>query len=139
MSLSSEKRTEILQLLAAGKITADEAAELLNSAPEASTPPPAPQTPEHARSEAALKAQSNGGAPKWLHIHVSDLSSGKSKVKVNVPLRMVKFGLNMGKRFAPEIDGVDWDDLSRVMTEEEGVLVDVQDEEDGEHVRIFVD
>jgi hypothetical protein len=139
MSLSSEKRIEILQLLADGKITADEAAELLTPASEAPAPPSAPKASAPVESEAALKATSNGGAPKWLHIHVSDLSSGKSKVKVNVPLRMVKFGLNMGKRFTPDIEGVDWDDLSRVMTEEEGVLVDVQDEEDGEHVRIFVD
>jgi hypothetical protein len=52
---------------------------------------------------------------------------------------MVKFGLNVGRRFAPELDGIDWDDLSQVMTEEEGVLVDVQDAEDGEHVQIYVD
>lgn len=139
MSLSSEKRTEILQLLADGKITAEEAAELLTPASEAPTPPSTPQTPERVQGESTPKAKSDGNGPRWLHIHVSDLASGKSKVKVNVPLRMVKFGLNMGKRFAPEVDGVDWDDLSRVMTDEEGILVDVQDEADGEHVRIFVD
>jgi hypothetical protein len=49
MSLSSEKRTEILQLLSAGKITAEEAAELLTATPaapieniEEPSPPPAP-------------------------------------------------------------------------------------------------
>lgn len=139
MSLSNEKRTEILQLLADGKITAGEAAELLSPSPAAEaqspTPPPAPQAPEAAKQSEL----SNGRKPQWLHIHVSDLSTGKSRVKVNIPLRMVKFGLNMGRRFAPEMEGVNWDDLSRVVTEEEGVLVDVQDDEDGEHVRIYVD
>jgi DNA-binding transcriptional ArsR family regulator len=139
MSLSSEKRTEILQLLANGKITADEAAELLSASPKAEvetpTPSPAPPTPE----PAAKPVTSNGHKPKWLHVQVNDLATGKSKVKVNVPLRMVKFDLSIGKRFAPELEGMDWDDLSRVMTEDAGLLVDVQDEEDGEHVQIYVD
>jgi DNA-binding transcriptional ArsR family regulator len=136
MSLSTEKRTEILQLLADGKITAGEAAELLSPSPAAEaqspTPPPAPEALKQTEAE-------NGRKPQWLHIQVSDMSTGKSRVKVNIPLRMVKFGLNMGRRFAPEMEGVNWDDLSRVVTEEEGVLVDVQDDEDGEHVRIYVD
>lgn len=131
MSLSTEKRTEILQLLADGKITADEAAELLSSTPAKSVEEPV--------QKAVEPAESNGREPRWLHVQVSDLNTGKSKVKVNIPLRMVKFGLGMGRRFAPELDGIDWNDLSRVMTEEDGVLVDVQDTEDGEHVRIFVD
>jgi DNA-binding transcriptional ArsR family regulator len=142
MSLSSEKRTEILQLLADGKITADEAAEILSASPkvEIEEPTPAPKAPESVQTGTVEKsAVSNGRKPKWLHVQVNDLESGKSKVQVNIPLRMVKFGLGMGRRFAPELDGVDWDDLSRVVTEEEGVLVDVQDTEDGEHVRIFVD
>ncbi len=135
MSLSSEKRTEILQLLADGKITADEAAELLSPTPQAEaetpTPPPTPEVVQETTT-------SNSKKPKWLHVQVNDLATGKSKVKVNIPLRMVKFGLNMGKRFAPELDGMDWDDLSKVMTEDAGVLVDVQDDEDGEHVQIYV-
>lgn len=139
MSLSSEKRMEILQLLSTGKITADEAAELLSAPPkvevETPTPPPASKAPEPFEKP----APSNGNEPKWLHIQVNDLATGKSKVKVNVPLRMVKFGLNIGKRFSPEMEGMEWDDLSRVMTEDAGVLVDVRDEEDGEHVQIYVD
>jgi hypothetical protein len=141
MSLSSEKRFEILQLLADGKITADEAAEILSASPKVEIEKPTPpKAPENVQTEPVEKsAVSNGRKPKWLHVQVNDLESGKSKVQVNIPLRMVKFGLGMGRRFAPELDGVDWDDLTRVVTEEEGVLVDVQDAEDGEHVRIFVD
>ena len=139
MSLSDEKRKEILQLLADGKINADEAAELLSARSQAVVEEPAaPPAPKFAESP-AQKAVTNGQKPSWLHIRVGDLESGKSKVTVNIPLRMVKFGLQMGRRFAPELDGVDWDDLSRVMTEEQGVLVDVQDTEDGEHVQIYVD
>lgn len=139
MSLSPEKRSEILQLLSAGKITAEEAANLLTTIPveniEKTAVPPAPAPVQ----ESTPAKAPNGQKPKWLHVRVNDLESGKSKVTVNIPLRMVKFGLNMGRRFAPEIDGVDWNDLSNLMTEEQGVLVDVQDAEDGEHVQIYVD
>jgi hypothetical protein len=142
MSLSDEKRKEILQLLADGKINADEAAELLTTrTQDVVEEPAAPPPPKYSESpfSPAETAAANGQKPRWLHIRVGDLESGKSKVTVNIPLRMVKFGLQMGRRFAPELEGVDWDDLSRVMTEEQGVLVDVQDAEDGEHVQIYVD
>jgi DNA-binding transcriptional ArsR family regulator len=143
MSLSDEKRKEILQLLADGKINADEAAEMLSTRSEEDVvaEQAAPPTPKFSESPAAApeKTVKNGQSPQWLHIRVGDLETGKSKVTVNIPLRMVKFGLQMGRRFAPELEGFDWNDLSRVMTEESGVLVDVQDAEDGEHVQIYVD
>jgi hypothetical protein len=67
------------------------------------------------------------------------MKTGKSKVKVNIPIRFVKYGLSIGKRFAPEMAGLDVDELSSYMSNEKGLLVDVQDEEDGERVLIFVD
>jgi len=83
----------------------------------------------------------NGGKkPSWLHVRVRDLQSGRNKVTVNVPLGMVKFGLKIGGRFSPELNGLDWNELQGMMDEmESGILVDVQDEEDGEHVQVFVD
>jgi hypothetical protein len=137
----SEKRTEILKLLAAGKITAEEAAGLLTETPIESVKQPAPAAPPspvHLSPPEPPKAP-NGQQPKWLHIRVNDLDSGKSKVTVNIPIRMVKFGFNVGRRFASDLDDVNWDDLSKIMTEEEGILFDVQDGEDGEHVQIYVD
>lgn len=144
MSVSSEKRKEILNLLAGGKISADEAAELLSGGPavvEPETPTPAPAKPESPEKAAPLGAEpvGNGGRPRWLHVRVSDLSTGKGKVTVNIPIRLLKFGMTVGSRFAPEIEGLNWQELSELIETETGVLVDVQDEEDGEHVQIYVD
>ena len=132
----STSRTEILELLAKGKITADEAAELLSKAA-------APETPTAVKAPAAPpspKAMKSGNKPSWLHVRVKDLESGKNKVSVNVPLGMVKFGLKIGGRFTPELNGIDWDEINGMMEEmETGLLVDVEDEEGGEHVQVFID
>jgi DNA-binding transcriptional ArsR family regulator len=141
MSLSSEERKEILELLANGKITADEAAKLLSQAPPAVSEAPAPPAPlaPPVFEKAADPPVTEGDKPSWLHVRVTDLATGQGKVTVNIPLRLLKFGLSVGSRFAPELEGMDWRELSSMMTEEKGVLVDVQDEEDGEHVQIYVD
>jgi len=131
----STSRKEILNLLANGKITADEAADLLREAPSATAVvdpnPPAPPKPA---------APESGKKPSWLHVRVKDANSGKNKVTVNVPLGMLKFGLKIGGRFSPELNDLDWDEVQSMMDEmESGLLVDVQDDEGGEHVQVFVD
>ncbi|MBX3056650.1 MAG: hypothetical protein KF770_09275 [Anaerolineae bacterium] len=133
-------RKEILELLANGKITADEAAELLSQ-------PAAPAAEETAvpdvkllKEEEAIQARNGGKKPGWLHVRVRDLESGRNKVTVNIPLGMVKFGMKIGGRFSPELNGLDWNELETMMNDmESGLLVDVQDEEGGEHVQVFVD
>ncbi len=126
-------RKEILDLLANGKISADEAAELL-----AQTSPEAPLEP------AAVKAGSepavNGKKPTWFRVRVRNLETGQNKVTVNIPLRMLNFGLKLGRRFSPELEGLDYDELTGMMSEmSAGMLVEVQDEEDNEHVQVYVE
>lgn len=143
--MTTASRKEILELLASGKITADEAAQLLSQ-------PAMPVLDETAvpdvkilKQEEALKAnnggkQPGGKQPGWLHVRVRDLESGRNKVTVNIPLGMVKLGMKIGGHFSPELNGLDWNELETMMNDmESGILVDVQDEEGGEHVQIFVD
>lgn len=146
----STTRKEILDLLAGGKISADEAAELLASAAtEHSTAENVEEIPlkveleeEFSTETAATKAETVGKKKKlrWLHIRVGDLETGKSKVSVNLPLPLVRFGYHLGQRFSPELQDMDWADLDQVIRAGEAhVLVDVRDEEDNEHVQIYVD
>ena len=81
---------------------------------------------------------SNSG--KWFRVRVTDLKSGKSKTNVRIPLGMVDFGLKMGAKFAPdELEGIDLREIQRAIeSNESGMLVDVEDEEKGEHVQVFV-
>ncbi len=134
--MTSVERKEILELLAKGKISAHEAADLLSS-PAASEAVKVVVAPTESE---ALKLKENGRSPSWLHVRVKDLKTGRNKVSVNIPLGMLQIGLKIGRRFSPELGDLDWNEINGLMQEmESGILVDVQDEEDGEHVQVYVD
>jgi hypothetical protein len=133
-----------------------DAADLISAARQAQAAPPAPETapaPEAPAPEAVEKPaerieveeeivtkEHNGARPRWMRIRVNDLESGNSRVSVNIPLRLMKFGMKFGRRFAPELEDFDVDELSELMTDaEEGLLVEVRDEAQGEHVQIYLD
>lgn len=83
----------------------------------------------------------NGDRPRWLKIRVRDLNTGRNKVSVSLPLGLVSLGLGIAKRFGADFDEAEnveeiW---QLVKNGERGVIVDVQDEDDNEHVQIYLD
>lgn len=139
-------RKEILELLANGKITADEAASMLTAPAEQETPVEKAAVPEFepnidVEEEIHIsKADTNGAGPKWFRVRVRNLETGKNKVNVNIPLRMLKFGMSIGRRFAPEIDDLRWDDIDGMVNNmQKGMLVEVQDEDSNEHVQVYLE
>ncbi|HEX6270065.1 MAG TPA: hypothetical protein VFZ43_07520 [Anaerolineales bacterium] len=124
---SVEERMKILKMIEEGKLSAEEGTKLLAALSEkrVPTPPRGPGMP---------------GAPRWLRIRVTDVRSGRSKASVQIPLALVDAGMKIGAHFAPEVEGVD---LSNVMealrSGVTGKIIDVTDEEDGEHVEIYVE
>ena len=69
-----------------------------------------------------------------------NLATQAPKVNVNLPLGLVTAGLRIGQRYAPELHGIDWDELlDEIQRGANGKLVEVEDEEDNERVEIFVD
>jgi len=69
---------------------------------------------------------------------VTDMATGRTKVNVNLPLGLVDAGMNIATQFVPNIN------LSQIAEavksgQLEGKIVDVYDEEDGEHVEVFID
>ncbi|WP_448335410.1 SHOCT-like domain-containing protein [Bellilinea sp.] len=130
-----EERLKILQLLQEGKITADQAARLLEaletSAAQAKGAPRPPVPP-------APPSPAGGG--RWLRVRVTDTDTGKTRVNVRLPLNLVASGIRMGMRFAPEIEGLDVNELMAfIQSGESGHLVDVYDDEDGEHVEVYIE
>lgn len=121
---SNEERMKILKMVDEGKITAEEAAKLLAALSESRKPP----------RKASL--QYPGGA-RWLRVRVTDTVTGKAKATVNLPLRLVDAGLNIASQYAP---GVNFDELVEAINAgAEGKIIDVIDEEDGEHVEIYIE
>ncbi len=124
---TSEERMQILKMIQEGKITAEEGARLLAALAEG------------ARSEKKA-AGGPGASPSWFRVRVSDLASGRDKVNVNIPMGLVNVGIKMGARFAPEIEGVNPDEIMAALKSgTQGKIIDVINEEDGEHVEIFVE
>ena len=124
---NSNERTEILRLVENGKLTAAEGIQLLNSLDKAPRLAPPAQTP--------LKTKG-----RWLRIRVTNLTTQAPKVNVNLPLGLVSAGLRIGQRYAPELHGIDWDNLlDEIQQGANGKLVEVEDQDDNERVEIFVD
>ena len=125
-----EERMQILKMIEAKQITAEEGAKLLGALGErdGSSAPSAPSP----------SAATSG---KWFRVRVTDLKSGRRKVNVNIPLGLVDVGLKMGARFAPGgLEGLDMNQIiAAIKTGGEGKIVDVEDGEDGEHVEVFIE
>ncbi|MBN2305040.1 MAG: hypothetical protein JXQ72_11210 [Anaerolineae bacterium] len=139
-------REEILNLLASGSIDIDEAERLLKavSAPQ---PEPQPQAeraasrPDPRPAPRPVLPKSRNSGRRWLRIHVSNLETGQNRVRVNVPMGLVNFGLKVGARFTDELDGGVMQDVIQALEDPDitGTLVEVEDVEDNEHVHIFID
>ena len=121
---TNEERLKILKMIDEGKITAEEGAKLLNALSESrkTVRKPATRSPEGAR---------------WLRVRVTDMVTGRPKATVNLPLGLLDAGLNIASQYAPNIA---FDQLVEAINEgAEGKIIDVLDEEDGEHVEIFIE
>ncbi len=126
---TTEERMKILKMIREGKITAEEGAKLLAALKDS-------------RKSNAGKAPTPmaGGKRGWLRVRVTDTVTGKTKVNVNLPLGLMDAGLRIGAQYAPELQGMDLGQLAnQVKSGASGKIIDVVDEEDGEHVEIFVE
>jgi hypothetical protein len=81
-----------------------------------------------------------GRSPRWFHVRVTNLETGKDKVKVNLPMPLVKAGIKIGARYASDAEEIDWEELIAAVQEgASGKLVEVEDQEGGERVEVYVD
>ena len=129
---STEERMRILMMIQEGKISAAEGAKLIEALDELREPTaPTPPT---------TSSPSTGRKPRYLRVMVTDTDTGKSRVNVRLPVSLINSGMRMGARFAPEIEGLDMEDLNAWLNSGEvGQIVDIYDDEDGEHVEVFLE
>ena len=121
---TTEERMKILKMIEEGKLSAEEGAKLLSALASANRP---------------LGGLSASGA-KWLRVRVTEVATGRSKATVQIPISLMEAGMKIGAHFAPEIDGVNMDQLMEALRSGmTGKIIDVVDDDDGEHVEIFVE
>jgi hypothetical protein len=125
MMATSEERMKILKMIEEGKLTPEEGARLLAALSEGRRParPIPPRGP--------------GFSKGWLRIRVTDTTTGRAKATVNLPLGLVDAGLNIASQYVP---GINFEELAEaIKSGAEGKIIDVVDEEDGEHVEIYIE
>jgi hypothetical protein len=122
---TTEERMRILRMIQEGKITAEEGAKLLAALRESRKEP---------RTVISMGRSGKG----MMRVRVTDMLTGKAKVSVNLPLGLVDAGMSIASQYAP---GVDFKQIADAIRSGlmEGKIVDVIDEEDGEHIEVFID
>ena len=126
-----EEIKKVLEMLKEGKINDDEAAELLASLREAKEKEEI--TPLSTKKKRFLKIRVTKGE--------------KPQVNVTIPFSLVNWGLNLASKLGKNtvnVEGkeipIDMDELNKAMNDPEftGKIVDVVEEEKGEHVEIEI-
>jgi hypothetical protein len=126
------ERLKILKMLEDGKISADDAAKLLKTLDDVDKPSKFPF------DNSSIPPSASTG--RWFRVRVTDITTGKPRVNIRMPVSVVKSGLKMGAHFSPNIEGMDIHKLAEIIESGEiGQVVDVFDDEDGEHVEVFIE
>jgi hypothetical protein len=123
---TAEERLKILNMVAEGKISAEEGTQLLNALRSAERRP----------SGATMEP----GAPRFLRVRVTDSRTGRTKANINIPISLLHVAVRIGAKFAPDLDGMDFTEVVEIINQGgRGKLVDVMDEEGVERVEIFAE
>jgi hypothetical protein len=122
---TTEERMRILRMIQEGKITADEGSKLLTALRES-------------RKDSRTVVTPLRVGKGMLRVRVTDMLTGKPKVSVNLPLGLVDAGMSIASQYAPDVNFSQIADAIR-SGQMEGKIVDVIDEEDGEHIEVFID
>jgi hypothetical protein len=121
---SVEERMQILKMLEEGKITADEATNLLEALNKRRTG--ADRTP--------------GREARWLRVRITDTDTNETKVSINIPMGLVRTGVRMGARFIPADSEIDYQELmDAIQGGEMGKIFDMMDDEQAERVEIWAE
>lgn len=123
-----EERLQILRMLEQGKVSAEEAAKLLEAVGS-------PAEGATGRGETRYRN-------RFLRVHV--MEGNKTKVNVNLPLSLARVALNFVPKDVLKDRGidelVDLDEIVRLLEEGfEGKIVDVEDEDSNTRVEVRVE
>ena len=122
MASSTDERNRVLYMVESGKVTAAQAAQLLDT-----------MDLERSRS----REQSRN---RTARVRVTNLATNRQKVNVTIPVSLIQVGLRLGTRLAPQVSGSALEDLLRAIEGgATGRLLDLQDLEEGERVEIFAE
>ena len=136
-----EERLEVLRMLEAGAITAEDAARLLEALDRTAQPPGAYQAGGDPIGRHATDPSESGHGPaRHVRIRVSEGEGESARTRVNLmlPLTAIDVGLGIAERFAPDYFD-DTDGLRKaIAAARPGPIIDVEGD-DGERVQISIE
>ncbi len=121
---TDQERMQILKMIESGRITAEEGAKLLGAIDGAT---------------AREQSEAEEAAPRWFRVRVTDMHTGRNKVSVNIPFDLVNVGIRMGARFAPGKGDIAKKVSDAVNQGLRGKIIEVEDQDKGERVSIYVE
>lgn len=126
-----EEKVRILSMVKEGKITPEEGMKLLEALGES------------VQEEDDVPVQ---GKAKWFRVRITDTRTNKPKVSVNLPISIVDWALRTGGKVAAfggaDLGGmgVDLEELRVAINSGlKGKIIDVTDDDDGQHVEIVIE
>lgn len=135
---TSDERLRILRMIQEGKISAEEGLKLLGTLSQGSN-----QASSSAARQTVKPPEPEPGSGHEAHyfrVRVTDTNTGRVRVNVRMPVSVVTAGLKLGARFSPQIEGMNMAQLAEaIRSGEMGQIVDVYDDNDGEHVEVFLE
>ena len=130
----SSERKKILEMLEEGKITSKEAADLLEAIDDSSE--------NYKYNEVSTLSKSY--SKKYLKIRVVE-GSDQSKVKLNIPIKLVKLGLSFASKLNSSIEGVQISNkeidiiLDAIENEIEGEIISIDADDGKTQVKIYIE
>jgi len=128
MSASKDERDRILQLVEIGRVSATQAAELLDTL--------------DAQNEILSERPAGQKQNRTVRLRATSLQTKRNKMYMTaaVPIGLIKVALRMGGQLIPQLSNIVVDDLLRAIDSgATGRLLDLQDLENGERLEIFVE
>jgi hypothetical protein len=124
MSASRDERDRILYLIEEGRVTADQAAQLLDAL------------------DAESERSNERTRDRVLRVRVTTLNPRQQKIHIaaTLPLNLVRMSLRLGTQLLPQLSNTALEDLLRTIdSRAAGRLLDLQDLDKGERLEIFVE
>jgi hypothetical protein len=124
MSTSKDERDRILRMIETGQVTAEQAAQLLDTL----------------ETESDRPAERIRG--RTLRVRATNLNARMQKVHMTatLPVSVIKASLRLGARLIPQLSNNTLEDLLRTIESgATGRVLDLQDLEKGERLEIFVE
>ena len=128
----SSERKKVLEMLQEGKITSKEAADLLEAIDDTSD------------NYNEVSNLSKSYSKKYLKIRVIE-GSDQSKVKLNIPIKLVKLGLSFASKLNSSIEGVQISNkeidiiLDAIENEIEGEIISIDADDGKTKVKIYIE